>query len=163
MAEKKDPKKKHPGGRPTKYQEKLCCQIARLGVRAGLTELQIAGEIGVSEQTVNEWKKTYPEFSEALKSSRIDTRENIEKSLVRRALGFHYKAEKPMTVGTGMGESEIEIAKYTEYCPANVTAIIYYLKHNWKEKYGDKLGGEGEALIKKLDSVLDGVRGELQK
>lgn len=163
MATKKEPAKaKHPGGRPTKYQEKLCCQIARLGVKAGLTELQIAGEIGVSEQTLNAWKKEHAEFLEALKGSRLDTLENMERSLYRRGMGFHYKAEKPMTVGTGMGTSEIEIAKYTEYCPANPTAIIFYLKKNWPEKYGDKLGEDGERLIAALDKVLAGVKGELQ-
>lgn len=155
--------KKDDRGRPSKYNEKLHCQIARLGVMAGLTEKEISAEIGVSESTLNLWKKEHPSFSEALKDSRIGNLQELEKSVFRRAMGFHYRAQKPMTVGVGVGFSEIQIAEYKEYCPPNVTAAIFYLKRNWPEKYGDKLGEEGEALIKKLDSVLEGVKGELQR
>jgi hypothetical protein len=143
----------HAGGRPTKYQEKLCCQIARLGVRAGLTELQIAGEIGVSEDTINEWKKVHPEFSEALKSARLPLLEQIEKSHYRSALGFRYKAQKPMTKFVGDGVQEIEIVEYQEYQPPNVTAQIHILKKQMKEKYGEEPGND--AADKKLTIEFD--------
>jgi hypothetical protein len=138
---KKEVIEKKPTGRPTKYQEELHCQIARLGVKAGLNEIQIAGEIGVSESTLNLWKKEHPAFSECLKNSRINKVEEVEKSLVRRALGFHYKAQKPMTCFIGDGVQEIITAEYQEYMPPNPTAIIFYLKKNAPEKYGDKAEG----------------------
>jgi len=138
----------HPGGRPTKYQEKLCCQIARLGVRAGLTELQIAREIGVSEDTINEWKKVHPEFSEALKSARLPLLEQVEKSHYRSALGFKYKAQKPMTKFVGDGMQEIEIVEYQEYQPPNVTAQIHILKRRMPEKYGESNeGGDADKTL----------------
>ena len=35
--------------------------------RDGLTEEQIAGNMGISRSTLNEWKKLYPDISDTLK------------------------------------------------------------------------------------------------
>lgn len=36
----------------------------------GLTDRQIAGSIGIAESTLYEWKKKFPEISEALKKGK---------------------------------------------------------------------------------------------
>jgi len=129
----------HAGGRPSKYQEKLHCQIARLGVRACLTEKEIAGEIGVSESTLSLWKLEHPEFSEVLKKARLPLIEEVERAHFRSALGFRYKARKPMTKFVGDGIQEIEIIEYQEYVPPNITAQIHILKKRKSDIYGDKV------------------------
>jgi len=164
MTTKKQPtKKKHPGGRPTKYEKNRCCQLARLGIRAGLTEKQIADEIGVSIDTISEWKNVHEEFSASIKNARLPRLEDIEKSHYRSALGYKYKAYKPMTKFVGNGIQEIEIVEYQEYQPPNITAQIHILKKCMPEKYGDKIGDEGEKVLRKLDEVLSGVKNELGK
>lgn len=59
----------HPGGRPTKYTdempEKLIASLAM-----GKTIAQFACSVDVCVDTVYEWVKVYPKFSEAFKRGR---------------------------------------------------------------------------------------------
>jgi|AACY02.3.fsa_nt_gi hypothetical protein len=54
-----------PGGRPTKYDPAYCEQVVKLGGE-GLSECEIAVEIGVARGTLHLWKETHPEFLAAL-------------------------------------------------------------------------------------------------
>jgi hypothetical protein len=88
MAENKG---KHPGGRPTKYKPEYCQQlidymeedgdpVKRPVVYEGQVIDNIVGylpnffvsfarKLGVSVDTIQEWKKVYPEFSAAYKKA----------------------------------------------------------------------------------------------
>lgn len=67
--------KKHAGGRPTLYQGKRTCKaldafakgMTALNFNQRCTKPHIAVFFGVCEDTIFEWAKQYPEFSEALK------------------------------------------------------------------------------------------------
>ena len=60
---------KHPGGRPSKYSEAYCNEaISFMGLGYSLTAF--AGEIGVSRETIYEWERSIPEFSDAIKIAR---------------------------------------------------------------------------------------------
>jgi transcriptional regulator with XRE-family HTH domain len=58
--------KSHPGGRPTKYSPTWCDEVILLGER-GYSRAQIAAEIGVFRDAINEYEAQYPEFSDAMK------------------------------------------------------------------------------------------------
>jgi hypothetical protein len=59
-------RKKHPGGRPTKYKDReTCIQIIRL-MSVGMGLLEAACEIGVLYDTVRRWRKEHAEFSVAV-------------------------------------------------------------------------------------------------
>lgn len=58
-----------PAGRPTKYKAEFCETIIELG-KAGKSVMQMAAGIGVTSQTVYEWAKEKPEFSDALTRAR---------------------------------------------------------------------------------------------
>lgn len=53
------------GGRPTKYSKERVAQILD-AVEKGATYEIAAGAAGISYQTLNEWRKDKPEFSEQL-------------------------------------------------------------------------------------------------
>lgn len=57
---------KHPGGRPTKYLPEFCEQLIECMSR-GLSFEAFAGKIGVHKDTLYEWFKKHPEFSDAKK------------------------------------------------------------------------------------------------
>src|SRR5688572_7258222 len=61
---------KHPGGRPTSYQPEYCERVIELG-REGLSVVEMAAEIGVHRETLEEnWPAAHPEFSEAFTQAR---------------------------------------------------------------------------------------------
>lgn len=63
-------KKKHPGGRPKWIPDALIIEKARHFASIGLTEEQIAHNLGVSYETLNERKKEYSEFADAIKEGK---------------------------------------------------------------------------------------------
>jgi hypothetical protein len=52
-------------GRPTKYRPAFCEQAIELG-RLGKSVTQIAYSLGITKETVYQWVKIYPEFSDAI-------------------------------------------------------------------------------------------------
>lgn len=55
-------------GRPTEYKKEFCEQIIE-HCKTGLSFEAFAGEIGVSKDSLYEWVKVYPEFSDAKKKA----------------------------------------------------------------------------------------------
>jgi transposase len=56
-------------GRPTKYKPEYCEQLIEAG-RNGWTFQAFAGKIGVDIDTLHEWCKAHPDFSEAKKKAK---------------------------------------------------------------------------------------------
>lgn len=55
--------------------------------RDGLTDEQIAKNIGISRQTLYDWKNKYPDISDALKKGKQVVDRQVENALLKRALG----------------------------------------------------------------------------
>ena len=58
--------------------------------RDGLTNEQIAQNIGITQSTLYEWQKKYSEISEALKRGKDIVDRQVENALLKRALGYEY-------------------------------------------------------------------------
>ena len=54
--------------------------------RDGLTDEQIAANMGIGTRTLYEWKKKYPQFSQALKSGKEVVDYAVESALLKKAL-----------------------------------------------------------------------------
>ncbi len=125
--------KKHPGGRPTAYKSEYATQVLKLCL-LGAKDKEIADFFGVSEQTVNGWKKLFPEFLESIKRGKMEADANVASSLYNRAIGFTKKdCEKVFQF-----QGNIVRAKVTEYFPPSETAGIFWLKNRQPDKFRDK-------------------------
>lgn len=69
---------KNKGGRPSKYKKQYCFEIIE-HMKTGLSLESFAGRIGVSRETIYEWERTRPEFSDACKKARAECQEFWEK------------------------------------------------------------------------------------
>ncbi len=98
--------------------------------RDGLTDKQIAKNIGVSEQTLNVWKKTYPSFFESLKKGKEVVDIEVENALLKRALGYRYYE---VTIEDGL-----ETKRVTKEVQPDTTAQIFWLKNRCPDKWRDK-------------------------
>ncbi|MDE2096560.1 MAG: hypothetical protein KGL39_04880 [Patescibacteria group bacterium] len=71
-----------PAGRPSSFSDAYCEEaISFMGCGYSLTAF--AGEIGVSRETVYEWERTIPEFSDAIKKARAKRVWCLEKRLLK--------------------------------------------------------------------------------
>lgn len=98
--------------------------------RDGLVDEQIAQNIGIAASTLYEWKKQYPEISEALKRGKEVVDRQVENALLKRALGYTYD-EITMEYGK-------ETRRVTKEVVPDTTAQIFWLKNRKPEQWRDK-------------------------
>lgn len=147
--------------RPSKYKKEydsIAYKLALLGHK----DKEIASFFDVTEQTINNWKKDYPSFFEALKKGKEPADCKVVQSLYKRALGFKKKQKKAYKLkrvyfderGKRVEEEYIAYADEEVYYPADVTAGIYWLNNRQKE-YWKNRQETGFNQDNKLQRLLD--------
>lgn len=121
-------------GRPSKY-EPVFAEQARKLCELGATDLEIANFFDVAVSTVNAWKVTYPEFSEALKRGKEVADDLVEERLFARATGYSHDAVK---IFMPKDAAEPVYAPYIEHHAPDVTAAIFWLKNRRPDKWRDR-------------------------
>ena len=105
--------------------------------RDGLSDKQIAHNIGISEQTLNNWKNRFPEFFESLKKGKEVVDYEVENALLKRAKGFEYQ-EVTIEVKTDEnGKEEKHKKVITKFVPPDTGAICFWLKNRRPDKWRD--------------------------
>lgn len=119
-------------GRPTKYKEEYNKQAEKL-CRLGATDKELADFFEVNEDTIYEWKKVYPAFSEALKSGKLEADAEVADKLYKRATGYEVEEDVIMQYqGT-----PVIVKTIKKYAP-DTTAAIFWLKNRKPKVWRDK-------------------------
>ena len=162
--EKKPKKKKHPGGRPTKYKPENAEQVYKLS-REGFTDKKIAEFFKVGEKTVNNWKKKHPEFLQSLKTGKDEYDSDlVENSLAKRASGYQYKEttrtmSKEPDPNTGKAKI-VTIKEVTKEVAPDPTSMIFWLKNRRPERWRDKQSMDLGFNAETLNAILSGLPDE---
>lgn len=116
--------------------------------RDGLTDEQIAKNVGVAVKTLYEWKNKYGEICEALKRGKEIIDRQVENALLQRALGYEY-TETTREYIPELGEMLVT-KKVTKQVAPDTTAQIFWLKNRKPEQWRDKrdVGISGEMQMK---------------
>lgn len=108
--------------------------------RDGLTDEQIAHNIGINVSTLHEWKKKYTEIRDALKRGKQVVDILVENALLKRALGYKYE-EKTWEARKNLvtGETEMVLTKIiAKEVQPDTTAQAIWLNNrkpdNWKDR-----------------------------
>lgn len=134
-------------GRPTDYKEEFNEQVYKLCL-LGATDKEIGDFFEVTEQTINNWKNSHPEFFESIKKGKVIADAEIAQSLYNRAKGF-----KQTTIKTRKNdEDELEEFTHEDYYPPDPTSMIYWLKN----RRGRVNENEGQKWADKHEHVHDG-------
>ena len=112
---------------------------------SGLTDTEIAEQIGISRKTLYEWEKKYPEFKDVLTRAKRQSNDKVVGALYKRATGYTETIKKMQKIRkvkydkTGKKISEVEEFVPIEeqvHVPADVTAQKFWLTNrdpeNWK-------------------------------
>lgn len=100
---------------------------------SGATDEEICTALGISQSTFYEYKKKYPELSEALRAGRQKVVLNIKAALYKRATGFKYEEKR----GIKRDGKQIQVEIYDKYCPPDTTAAQLLLRNydkSWRDK-----------------------------
>ncbi|VFF66191.1 phage-like protein [Clostridioides difficile] len=98
--------------------------------RDGLTDEQIALNIGINVKTLYDWKKKYSNICNALKKGKEVIDRQVENALLKRALGYEYDE---ITYKEGR-----ETKRVTKHVVPDTTAQIFWLKNRKPAEWRDK-------------------------
>lgn len=119
--------------------------------REGLTQQQIANNLGISIDTLIENKKKYSEFNDALKKGKEVVDIEVENALLKKALGYTIMLRKQKVTKDGdVVDIEEEV-----HIPPDTTAQIFWLKNRRKQQWRDKIEYEKTQDIQKIHIVND--------
>jgi len=119
--------------------------------RDGLTEKQIADNLGISQDRLIDYKKKYLEFFEAIKKGKEIVDYKVENALLKRALGYTITIKEDKLDKDGCVHS----LERDVHVPADTTAQIFWLKNRQKEKWRDKQDITNDEELNKLDKILE--------
>jgi len=121
-------------GRKGKYHEWITEQglgIVAAWKRNGLTNEQIAKNIGVNQDTLYTWIRRFPEFSEALKIGRDEADMQVENALFKRALGYYTEDIQEEYEGTVRVKRVVK----KKWVAPDISAQIFWLKNRASNRW----------------------------
>ncbi len=104
--------------------------------RDGLTDKEIADNIGISDRTLYRWKLQYCQICQSLKKGKDTADREIENSLFKRAKGYDFTEIRIKR----KGDAVIEETTITKHIPGDTAAQIFWLKNRKPEYWGNKNG-----------------------
>lgn len=124
--------------------------------RDGLIDEQIAQNIGIRAATLYEWKKRFPEISEALKRGKEVVDRQVENALLKRALGYEYEEVKEKFEGGILTERTVTKKEVV----ADTTAQIFWLKNRKPDTWRDKPEGTQKGDTSLFEGIVMTVGGK---
>lgn len=98
--------------------------------RDGLTDEQIAINIGIGYSTLQTWKSKYQDIQDTLKRGKEVVDRQVENALLKRALGYTYEE---ITY-----EGGVETKRVVKEVVPDTTAQIFWLKNRKREAWADR-------------------------
>lgn len=117
--------------------------------RNGLTDEQIANNMGIATSTFYDWKNKHPEIAESLKKNKEIVDIEVENALLKKALGYTITLHKQKVTKDG---DVVDIKEEVHIAP-DTTAQIFWLKNRRKIQWRDKV--EYEANTDELNRVKE--------
>lgn len=132
----------------------------------GLTNEDIAHNMGITRETLRQWQKKYSVISDALKKGRAPVVRDLENALIKKAKGFEYvETTTEMWVGED-GEKKQKVSKHTKYSPPDSSALMFLLKNykpNKYRNYNDLTKKQIETEIRKVEAEIDKLAKEVEE
>ncbi len=112
--------------RPSKYQTHVAPRFEEIKdwIRNGATDEEVAKRLDISRDSLYEYKKQFPDFSDLLKKNKEYVDSQVENALLKSALN------------------------------GNITAQIFWLKNRRPELWRDKPTHQEEDQASKLDDLI---------
>lgn len=104
----------------------------------GLSNKQIAHNIGINEATIYEWIKRYPELDKALKKGKEVIDRQVENALLKRALGYEVEESKTYMKDDGTGRKTKHVEKTNKHIASDATSMIFWLKNRKPNEWNDR-------------------------
>jgi hypothetical protein len=148
-------------GRKSKYEEcvKPYLEDINKKIREGITEKAIASSLGITEQTLNNYKKQYPELLEALsKDKGADCLQELINAGIKAAKGYYVEEEQTIYKVDEDGNPVLEkVIVYKNWQQPNQSLNKFYVQNFGKEQgfTADPLQHELKKQKQEFDEKLE--------
>ena len=130
--------------------------------RDGLSDEQIAHNMGISRKTLYEWKNKYSDIRDVLKKTKDVVDKEVENALQKSSEGF-YVEETTEELRWNRDTSKYEMVvtkRVKKYIPPSTAAQIFWLKNRKPDVWRDKREIDANAeTLEKLDEIMDKIGG----
>jgi hypothetical protein len=125
--------------------------------RDGLTDEEIAKNMGINVATLYRWQHSYCEICEAIKKNKEVADREVEQALFRKATGYKAKEvirEKQWNRTTGQYEM-VTVKEVEKDVAPDTTAQIFWLKNRKPDQWRDKreVLTENSSELSKIDDL----------
>lgn len=136
----------------SKYNKDTFPLLGEKYAREGLTDIQIAKNLGISKQTFYNYQEKYIDFLDSIKRGKSPVDFQVENSLLKRALGYEFEEEeKEYKIVNGNKVLLKTTVKKKQLAP-DVGAQAFWLKNRVPSKWRDRKDIEHSG---KIDSTID--------
>lgn len=101
----------------------------------GLTNEQIAENMGISRTTFYNWQNKSIDILNALKKGREPVVRHLENALIKKALGFEYEETEELIEKDDNGKKKIKKVIHKKYSVPDSSSLMFLLKNYKPEKY----------------------------
>lgn len=140
--------------------------------RNGLTDVEIAKNIGIKPRTLSDWKERFPQINASLKNGLEYAVADAEQALISKFKPYTYREEREEIWQVPTGETdekgkpkmkirETHVIRTKKTVMPDTTAIIFFLKAKggWRDNYEIT----DNTAIDKLDQILEGIRTDAEQ
>ena len=111
----------------------------------GLSDVQIAFNLGISKDTFYRYKKDHTDFSDSLKRGKVVADTKVENSLYKKATGYStteqmaikVKEESYTTEGKKIVNEKVEVVEVIKEIQPDVAAIKFWLVNRTSDRWTD--------------------------
>jgi hypothetical protein len=153
-----------PPGQPSRYKPEFC-EIARALASRGALDRDVAEFLGVTSQTIYNWRLAYPDFAEALTRGKDVANDIVEARMFDQAVGYDVEDEVVTVVPSGATIRNTII----RHVPPNAKVGMWFLQNRKPKDWaaaprdarfsidlGQALQG-AEGLTKAMAAILDAL------
>lgn len=134
----------------------------------GLSERQIAKNLGISKSTFEKYKKEYSDFLDHLKRGKETADAKVENALYKRACGYKVTKVQAIKVkedhydeeGRKLQKENVVTVEFEEEIPPDVSSIKFWLANRQKGRWCDnphKVSNDREHLKLKKQQIEQGA------
>ena len=114
--------------------------------RYGMSDKQLAKNIGITTVTLYDWKKRFPKFAEALDKAKTELKLELEKSMFDLAIGKVHVEEIKTILDPNNG-TVIRVEKTRKQIPPSANLQQFLAKNFIPEKYNPIFSDEPESEV----------------
>ena len=131
--------------------------------RDGLSDVQVAKNMGISKTTFYDWMNKYPAMSDSVKKGKQPVDFEVENALLKRALGYEIEETNTFITMNSKGEKVQKVTKTKKHIAPDATAAIFWLKNRRPDKWrktNPAFEGKAEIEISKLRAEIKKLEAE---